>query len=229
MQLTGGARLQQVERARLEGDIKEAQVTMAWKQRELDALLGQIQVANNGNLAEFWINSPKEGLPRGHQWTVLNSDFRETLTDRVVKPSDPLLRLGDKDGDWEVELKIPQKHVGQVLWAFQQNGNQELDVDILARSEPTHVYKGKLKRIKLAGEATPNKDDNNESEPVVLAYIRLVGDDIPDSSTLPKNAPWLLVTGTEVHAKVRCGNHPMGYSLFYGIWEFFYEKVVFFF
>jgi hypothetical protein len=37
------------------------------------------------------------------------------------------------------------------------------------------------------------------------------------------------VTGTEVVAKVRCGNHAMGYSLFYGVWEFFYEKVVFFF
>ena len=41
--------------------------------------------------------------------------------------------------------------------------------------------------------------------------------------------PELLVTGTEVHAKVRCGNHALGYSFFYGLWEFLYEKVVFFF
>jgi len=32
------------------------------------------------------------------------------------------------------------------------------------------------------------------------------------------------VTDTEVHAKVRCGNRAMGYSLFYGVWEFLYEK-----
>jgi hypothetical protein len=32
-----------------------------------------------------------------------------------------------------------------------------------------------------------------------------------------------------VVAKVRCGDHAMGYSLFYGVWEFIYEKVVFFF
>ena len=31
------------------------------------------------------------------------------------------------------------------------------------------------------------------------------------------------------NTRVRCGNRAMGYSLFYGIWEFFYEKVVFFF
>ena len=36
------------------------------------------------------------------------------------------------------------------------------------------------------------------------------------------------VSGTEVRAKVRCGNHRAGYSLFYGVWEFLYEKVVFY-
>ena len=39
----------------------------------------------------------------------------------------------------------------------------------------------------------------------------------------------LLLSGTEVHAKIICGNEKMGYSLFYGLWEFFYEKIVFFF
>ena len=39
----------------------------------------------------------------------------------------------------------------------------------------------------------------------------------------------LLIAGTEVHGKVRCGNHALGYSLFYGVSEFFYEKVIFFF
>jgi hypothetical protein len=37
------------------------------------------------------------------------------------------------------------------------------------------------------------------------------------------------VSGTDVRAKVRCGPHALGYALFYGVWEFFYEKVVFFF
>jgi hypothetical protein len=38
-----------------------------------------------------------------------------------------------------------------------------------------------------------------------------------------------MLTGTEIHARVRCGNAAMGYSLFYGVWEFIYEKIVFFF
>ena len=41
--------------------------------------------------------------------------------------------------------------------------------------------------------------------------------------------PELLLSGVEVHGKICCDDHPMGYSLFYGVFEFLYEKVVFFF
>ena len=53
-----------------------------------------------------------------------------------------------------------------------------------------------------------------------------LGDDIDPAYRLPRDS---LVSNTEVHAKVRCGSHRLGYSLFYGVWEFIYEKIVFFF
>jgi hypothetical protein len=37
------------------------------------------------------------------------------------------------------------------------------------------------------------------------------------------------VTDVEVKARIRSGDHSLGYSLFYGMWEFLYEKVIFFF
>ena len=37
-----------------------------------------------------------------------------------------------------------------------------------------------------------------------------------------------LTSGVAVTAKIRCGSAPAGYSLFYGVWEFLYEKVWFF-
>ncbi|HEY1860318.1 MAG TPA: hypothetical protein VGG61_08190 [Gemmataceae bacterium] len=170
---------------------------------------------------------PETTLPQEQRvWTVLNSDFRENFTGKGVKPSDQLIRLGNKAGPWEVELKIPQKHAGQVLQAFDYLHKEELDVDLLVRSDPTHTYQGKLKRFSIGGEAVPQKDDNNESEPVVSARVRIEGADIPEANQIPRD---MLLTGTEVRAKIRCGNHRMGYSLFYGVYEFFYEKVVFFF
>jgi hypothetical protein len=151
------------------------------------------------------------------------------LTGREVKPNEPILRVGNKNGPWEIELKIKQEHIGQVLAAFDPNHpEKELDVDLILRSAPTKTFRGKLARSKVGGEATPNRDDNNEAEPVVLAFVRIDGDDIEPQSRIPLDDNFL-VTGTEVVGKVRCGNHALGYSLFYGLWEFFYEKIVFFF
>jgi hypothetical protein len=56
----------------------------------------------------------------------------------------------------------------------------------------------------------------------VQAWVRIDGTDIPKDSRLPEN---LLVAGTEVTAKVRCGNRRMIYSLFYGVWEFANEQI----
>jgi hypothetical protein len=35
-----------------------------------------------------------------------------------------------------------------------------------------------------------------------------------------------LLTSVGVRAKINCGDRAAGYSLFYGVWEFLYEKVV---
>ena len=178
----------------------------------------------------FAVAAPKFSANRAinHKpvWTVLDADFRERVKNQYVKPSDPILRLGDCNGPWEVELKIPQKHIGQVLRAFGPEPNAKLDVDLLLTSTPTRTFRGVLYRNKVAGEAVPNRDDHNESAPVVIAYVTLDDPSIPEDQRVPRN---LMVTGVEVHSKIRCGNHAMGYSLFYGLWEFLYEKVVFFF
>lgn len=179
----------------------------------------------------FYVTAPPFAQRRAAaqlpHWTVLDTDFRENLTNKYVKPSDPILRLGDARGAFEVELKIPQKHIGQVLRAFNPDeADPKLFVDLLLTSDPTRTFKGVLYRSNVAGEATPNRDDHNESAPVVIAYVSLDDPAIPEDQRVPRE---LFVTGVEVHSKIRCGNHPMGYSLFYGLWEFLYEKVVFFF
>ena len=167
------------------------------------------------------------------QGIVLSTNFRETLERKVIRPNEPLLRIGNANPnspnlkDWEIELKIPQKHIGQVLKAFKpRDDNDELDVDLLLASEPTSKYKGKLKRNRVAFQAENDRDAHDEPEPIVKAWVRISGEDIPASSRIPLES---LVSGTEVRTRVRCGNKPMGYALFYGVWEFIYEKIIFFF
>jgi hypothetical protein len=215
------------ERAQMLGDLAQHRPTLEARTRQLRELRARVHAAGEDQPGHFYLKAPP--MPPGAggaRWTVLTSDFVEKLTHNTVKPSDPVLRLGDTAGPWEVDLKVPQKHIGQVLRGFPYLKSDTLNVDLVVRSDPTSTYKGKLERDKVGGEAQETRDDNNESEPAVHAFVRINGNDIQAKDRISGD---LLLTGTEVKAKVRCGDHLLGYSLFYGVWEFLYEKVVFVF
>lgn len=269
------------------------QIDAAITQRLKNEMLQSLRRRTNADLARpgfFKIVAPKKGI-------ILSDDFRDNLLGRQVKPSEPLLSIGytDKENpkrhDWEIKLKIPQKHVGQVLRAYERLApGAELDVDVLVMSQPDKgAFRAKLKKDKIASQANPQKDDNNEAEPVVLAWARiearyqltapllteLNGDGVPEAVTAKLNSlknrrfdsrdlflrelgrtlsaeerkkyeprvlefacrddiplaqqmpPKLLLANVDVHTRIRCGDARMGYSLFYGVYEFAYEKLIF--
>ena len=76
-------------------------------------------------------------------------------------------------------------------------------------------------RNRIAGEANPNREEATDAEPVVIAYVRIDGEDIPRDYRANLQE---LISGTEVRAKINCGPARAGYSLFYGVWEFLNEK-----
>ena len=45
-------------------------------------------------------------MARAIRWTVLNDDRRENLVGRTIRPSEELLRVGNLEGAWQVELKV---------------------------------------------------------------------------------------------------------------------------
>lgn len=219
-----------LQQLKLQGEYQKYKATMEARTRERDSML-KINNADPRKPGVFYAEAPKfvanQASNRKPLWTVLDADFREKHLNQYTKPDQPLVRVGDKNGPWELEIKIPQKHVNKVLQAFDANeADPKLIVDLLVTSHPTEVYKGVLYKSKISGQAVPNKDDHNETSPVVVAYVSLDDEAIPAESRLPED---LLVAGVEVHGKVRGKNHPLGYSLFYGLWEFLYDKVVFFF
>lgn len=190
--------------------------------------------ADRSSPGRFIAKAPN--LPRavGGNWKVLNADNREFRLGQQVKTNEPLMRLGWVDGPWHVAMKIPSRNIGHVLSAFTDAkkhkvdaaGRQYLDVDLLLTSDSKTSYYGRLYKDKITGQAVPNKDDHNESDPIVTAYVQVNMDDVPKEKWIPEE---LYVTGQEVHARIRCGDHALGYSLFHGVWEWFYEKVIFFF
>ena len=195
--------------------------------RENTKSLHQLQKRLNINLArpgEFKITAPLSGI-------VLSANFREEFLNKNVRPGEQLIRMGYTDtenprlSDWEIELRIPQKHYGQVLNAFKnKKPGEALDVDVLFTSEPTRSFRAKLRKDRIASTANAHKDDNNEAEQVIIAWASIDDAEIPEADRIP---PSLLLTEGEVHTRIRCGNRAMGYSLFYGVYEFAYEKVIF--
>ncbi|MFO0935307.1 MAG: hypothetical protein U0798_02190 [Gemmataceae bacterium] len=163
------------------------------------------------------------------RWTVLNADTKEYRQNTVVKGNEPLLKLGWVEGPWHVVLKIPQRNMGHVLRAFElkdkhhtdETGKAYLDVDILITSQHETRYPGRLYRDQITQEAVPNKDDHNESDQVILAHVKV---NLPGMKAVPHE---LLVSGQEIHSRIKCGDERLGYSLFHGVYEWFYEKVVF--
>ena len=190
----------------------------------LNVLLEQHN-ADRSNPGQFTVYAPEFHDTRSASWTVVSADFEHQLVNRWVKPADPLLRVGDTAGAWHIELKIPQKHISQLRRAFKTNDrNDFLNVDVLLTSAATQRFKGRLYQRDISGEAVQNKDDHNESEMIVYAYVSVNEPDMPPEDHIP--VKWL-VTGAEVKTVIRCGDHSLGYSLFHGAWEFFYEHVLF--
>ena len=207
----------EADRLRVSAEKQQKEFFRDRKSLELQALRRRTH-ADDNRPGHFRVYAPFAG-------TVLSTDFRETLTGRSVKPSEPLLRLGDRTGPWEVELKIPQNGIHPVLSAFAADASAaDLEVDLLLASCPTRRFKGRLARDRITGQANPNPDTPTRPEPVVLASVRLDGLDIPEAQRVP---PELLLAGTEVRVKVYCGLKPLGYGLFHGLCDFFYEQVVF--
>lgn len=169
---------------------------------------------------------PRSPDSKGNQvWSVL-TDEPEKLKNTKATLEQPLVELADLGGPWHAEIKIKQQHVGQVLKAFEYLKRDWLWVDILVRSETTGSYKGVLYRKNISGKAVPDRTDNDEPSPVVKAWVLLDDDKIADHGhkQIPRR---LYQAGVQVTTKIDCGDHRMGYSLFYGVWEFFYEKILF--
>lgn len=220
----------------------EKKTAEARVQRALDELREMERQYNDNkpNRPGFFRAVPPRDLQlaRSIQWTVLNDDRRENLIGRTLRPNEEIMRVGNLEGAWQVKLDIPQRNVGQVLKAFADPAAHKIEkdpvkgdrkylvVDVLLASQPDASYEGRLYRDEMGAEAVPNKNEHDENEPVVTAYVKLEADAIPLEKRVPRQH---MVTGLEVRTRVRCGKHALGYTLFHGVYEWFYEKVIFFF
>jgi multidrug efflux pump subunit AcrA (membrane-fusion protein) len=206
-QTTIGERLNQTTSDEERYSLKLEQIKQRYEQRKAEVERGLLLHRTRRPL-EAPVVAPRDG-------TVVTFDAHEQLVGKTVKPGDPLLRVARLDGPWEIELHIPQAHIGPVREALARQGDEPLAVDVLLASQPEHTYRGRLSRDGLGGEATV------ENNAVVLPARVQITD--PELLRQLRGLP----VGVEVRARVHCGRRAVGYVMFHELWEFFYEHVWF--
>jgi multidrug resistance efflux pump len=207
---------EQINKSKSDAELQEAQLSLTKQEFErttaqaaYDILIGLMRNPQEGS-----VRAPIRGV-------VVNFDIHDKLNGAMVKPGDPLLQIAQMDGQWEIELRIPEGHVGHIREAIRQANGEPLGVDIMLTAYHDHTKKfhGWLSREGLSG-----KVEMENNEPVLNARVQ-VDDELKEvlKTWQGGNIP----VGAEVRAKVRCGNRAIGYVWFYELWEFVFERVLF--
>ncbi len=163
----------------------------------------QLEIVNR-RVAELTLRSPLAGQ-------VVRWDLIRSLESRPVRQGQLLMHVVDPTGPWEIELRIPDRHVRHVLAAQaaakEANG---LPVRFLFRMSPKTTYSATLDTVNLA------TDLDQDGELSTFARVTLNPKEIPD-----------LRPGSSVIAKLDCGRRSIGYVWLRELLEFLQTRVLF--
>ena len=121
------------------------------------------------------------------------------------------MTLLDLDGEWELELYMPERRMGHIAEAATQAG-EGLQVSWLLASHPERRFTGRVIEIHRLAEV--RGDQGN----CVLIRVAV------DKAHLPE-----LRSETTVTARVHCGRRSTGFVWFHELIETMYAKVLFWF
>lgn len=171
--------------------------------QSLASLNRQLEIVNR-RISELTLQAPLAGQ-------VVRWDLIRSLESRPVRQGQLLMQVVDPAGPWEIELRIPDRHVRHVLAA--QAAAKELNglpVRFLFRMSPKTTYSAKLDTVNLA------TDLDQDGELSTFAKVTLNPKEIPD-----------LRPGSSVIAKLDCGRHSLGYVWLRELLEFLQTRVLF--
>ena len=154
------------------------------------------------------VKSPVDG-------EVITWDLNDRLTDRPVKTGDLLLEVADVEGDWELELNLPDRRIGHLLRELERreaSGNEEgIKVTYKLAADPGSRFTGRIKRVSQATQLT---SDQKQGVRIVVEI------DTKDVDTIRQ-------ARSGVSAKIHCGYEPLGYVWLHDVFEFVQSNILF--
>jgi multidrug efflux pump subunit AcrA (membrane-fusion protein) len=140
---------------------------------------------------------------------VVTWDVRNTLIHRPVERGQMLLSVADVNGEWELEIHMPEDRTGHIVRAQAELG-RNLPVSFILATEPGVTYRGTLEEVHQRAEV------RGEEGNIVLLRVAI------DKTKLGQ-----LRRGATVVGRVDCGRRSVGYVWFHDLWEFVQSRVLF--
>ncbi len=208
---SGGSRLTSDEREKINGDLVVYRQEAESARMQRDLLMEQKK--------KLEVRSPIKG-------EVVSWHVREHLNQRPVKEGDLLMSVSNGEGDWHLEVLMPEDRMGYVLRAQREKleaaakqqaetgekVDSRLDASYMLRTNPGTRHYGKVIDI------VPSAHVEGEEGNVVLVRI-----------SLDKSQHELvdLRQGAEVNAKIDCGSASVGYCWFHDLIAFVQSRILY--
>ena len=161
-----------------------------------------------------------------HKGIVTSWETKKSLLNRPVQVGTELVSLAETDGDWILEVDVPDSDLGPIL-----DARDKLQAEIAAGTKPStatlsayfvlatnpeHRYQGTVRRIASDSELVDQKK---------VVKIKVGFSDAVRKELLANNQT--LRPGAEVRASIYCGDARLAYVLFRDVIHVFYETVLF--
>jgi multidrug efflux pump subunit AcrA (membrane-fusion protein) len=190
------------ERHTLMGQLEEAEIQFKSAEEQIGILGEQIN--------DLDVKSPQDGI-------VTTWEVKKNLLGRPVEVGQELVQVAATDGDWVLEVEVPDDDMGPVLDARKRlKPGQKLEAYFVTATDPEHRYYGTVQRIGSKAETVEGK------------HVVKVTVGFPDKvreEFLSRNQA--LRPGAEVRARIRCGDARLAYVMLRDVIHVWYETVLF--
>ena len=147
---------------------------------------------------------------------VITWQLKDRLLHRPVQQGNVLMEVANPDGEWKLELRMPEKRMGHIdryLRELQEKDpNASLPVEFVLATHSNKTFHGRVTEINERAEV------RDEEGVTVLIKVAL-----DDRDELPEH----LRPGAEVSAKIMCGYKPVGYVLLCDAIAYFQRNIAF--
>lgn len=140
--------------------------------------------------------------------TIAGFQIEQTLLNRPVRRGDALVEVMDEDGDWRLEITVPEQRLGHLLRASRSAGQRRLPADFVLATTPEETYRGEVAQVSTRTDVLPDQG------PVVDVQIMVTADEIQNRRI-----------GAEAVAWIDCGRRSLAYVLFGDAVEFVQRRL----